>query len=97
MEPACCIGIARFSTSVCVPTAPHWSVSHRSFRIAFAHKGQLVRASEDVSPCLLELSRRVEDVKPGVSGAKTTTQSACNRGLHQAKREIVAFVDNNVL
>ena len=67
------------------------------FRIAFAHKGQLVRASEDVSPCLLELSRRVEDVKPGVTGAKTTTQSARNRGLHQAKREIVAFVDNNVL
>jgi hypothetical protein len=60
------------------------------FLIAFDRKGQLVRASEDVSPCLLELSRRVEDVKPGVTGAKTTTQSARNRGLHQTTRETVA-------
>jgi hypothetical protein len=97
MEPACCIKHrtlldkrVRTDCSTLVRQPPE-------FRIAFAHKGQLVCASEDVSPCLLELSRRVEDVKPGVSGAKTTTQSARNRGLHQAKREIVAFVDNNVL
>ena len=67
------------------------------FLIAFDHKGQLVRASEDVSPCLPELSRRVEDVKPGVTGAKTTTQSARNRALRQATRETVALVDNNVV
>jgi len=67
------------------------------FLIAFDHKGQLVRASEDISPGLPELSRRVEDVKPGVTGAKTTTQSARNRGAHQAMRETVALVDNNVV
>ena len=67
------------------------------FPIAFDHKGQLVRVQEDVSPCLPELSRRVEDVKPGVTGAKTTTQSARNRALCQAARETVALVDNNVV
>jgi hypothetical protein len=67
------------------------------FVIAFDHKGQLVRASEDASPCLPELSRRVEDVKPGVAGAKTTTQSARNRGLHRTTQETVALVDNNVV
>jgi hypothetical protein len=68
------------------------------FLIAFDHKGQLVRAAEDVSPpCLPEQSRRVDDVKPGVAGAKTTTQSARHRGLQQATRENVALVDNNVV
>jgi hypothetical protein len=66
------------------------------FRITFDHKGQLVRALENVPPCLLELSRRAEDVKRGVAQAKTTTLSAHSRGLHQVAREIVALVDNNV-
>jgi hypothetical protein len=67
------------------------------FFIAFDHKGQLVRASEDVSPCLPELSRRVEDVKPGITGANTPTRSARDGALHEATREIVALVDNNVV
>jgi hypothetical protein len=67
------------------------------FLIAFDHKGQLVRASEDVSPCLPELSRRVEDVKPGLTGAKTTTQSARDWALHQATRETIALLDTNVM
>jgi len=66
------------------------------FRTTFDHKGQLARALENLSPCLLELSRRAKDVKHGVAGAKTTTQSARCRGLHQAAREIVALIDNNV-
>jgi hypothetical protein len=66
------------------------------FLIAFDHKGELTRALENVSPCLLELSRRAEDVKRGVAQAKATTLSAHSRGLHPAAREIVALVDNNV-
>jgi hypothetical protein len=86
MEPACWIGKARLAASIGLPTAPYWSANYRNFASPSTTRVNS-RALENVSPCLLELSRRAEDVKRKVAQAKMTTLSAHKRSLQQ---------DNNV-